>query len=90
LFGIDWLRNGIPIAKETSVLEDESEAVADAKRRAAARVVQRHPGGEPDSFRLTDPTGRIRGVFLLRRQQANNHANYHELAGIHPLDRVDG
>jgi putative tryptophan/tyrosine transport system substrate-binding protein len=65
LFGIDWLRNGIPIAKETSVLEDEAEAVADAKRRAA-HVVQQHPGSEPDSFRVTDPTSTIRGVFSFR------------------------
>jgi hypothetical protein len=72
LFGIDWLRNGIPIAKETSVLEDEAEAVADAKRRAA-HAVQQHPGNEPDSFRLTDPTGRICGVFVLRMAAGRRH-----------------
>jgi hypothetical protein len=65
VFGIDWLRNGIPIAKETSVLQDQADAVAEAMRRAAY-VMERHPGSEPDSFRLTDPTGRIRGVFFLR------------------------
>jgi hypothetical protein len=65
VFGIDWLRNGIPIAKETSVLEDETEAVAEAMRHAVY-VVKRHPGAEPDSFRLTDPTGKICGVFLIR------------------------
>jgi hypothetical protein len=42
VFGIDWLRNGIPIAKETSVIQDEAEAVAEAMRRAAY-VVERHP-----------------------------------------------
>jgi hypothetical protein len=72
LFGIDWLRNGIPIAKETSILDDEAEAlddeaeaVAEARHRTA-HVVQRHPGREPDCFRLTDASGRIRGVFSLR------------------------
>jgi hypothetical protein len=62
VFGIDWLRTGIPIAKETSVLQGEAEVVADARRRAPD-VVKRHPGREPDGFRLTDATGRIRGVF---------------------------
>jgi hypothetical protein len=73
VFGIDWLRNGIPIAKETSVLQDQAEAVAEAMRRSVD-VVERHPGSEPDSFRLTDPTGRICGVFLLR-MAANTRLN---------------
>jgi hypothetical protein len=34
VLGIDWLRTGIPIAKETSVFEGEAEVVADARRRA--------------------------------------------------------
>jgi hypothetical protein len=68
VFGIDWLRNGIPIAKETSVLQDEAEAIAEAMRRAV-HIVERHPGTEPDSFRLTDPTGRICGVFFLRKRR---------------------
>jgi hypothetical protein len=62
VFGIDWLRNGIPIAKETSVLKDEAEAAADAMERASY-VAKQHPGREPDSFRLTDASGRICGVF---------------------------
>jgi hypothetical protein len=65
VFGIDWLRNGIPVVKETSVFGIEEEAVADARRRAA-EVAKRYPGREPDSFRLTDPTGSIRGVFSIR------------------------
>jgi hypothetical protein len=65
VFGIDWLRNGIPVAKETSVFAIMEEAVADARRRAAD-VAKRHPGREPDSFRLTEPTGNIRGVFPIR------------------------
>ena len=65
MFGIDWLRTGIPIEKETSVLTDEAEAIAAAKSRAAD-VSRKHPGREPDSFRLTDETGRILGVFQVR------------------------
>jgi hypothetical protein len=55
VFGIDWLRTGIPVAKETSVLEAEAEVVADARRRAPD-LVKRHPGREPDGFRLADAT----------------------------------
>jgi hypothetical protein len=65
VFGIDWLRTGIPVAKEMSVLEDEAKAVAHARLRALL-VAKQHPGKEPDSFRLTDAMGRIRGVFSLR------------------------
>ena len=35
MFGIDWLRTGIPIEKEASVLTDEAEAIT------AANVGQR-------------------------------------------------
>jgi hypothetical protein len=72
VFGIDWLRNGFPIEKETSVLQDQAEAVAEAMRRSV-HVVKRHPGSEPDSFRLTDPTGRICGVFVLRMGAGRQH-----------------
>jgi hypothetical protein len=75
VFGIDWLRNGIPIAKETSVLQDEAEAVAEAMGRAAY-VVELHPDNEPDSFRLTDPTGRICGVFFLRMSAGRRHPSH--------------
>jgi hypothetical protein len=64
VFGIDWL-SGIPIAKETSVLDAEAEVVAETRRRASY-VAKQHPGKEPDSFRLTDATGRIHGVFPVR------------------------
>jgi hypothetical protein len=62
VFGVDWLRRGIPIEKETSVLKDEAAAIVAARTRARD-VAKRHPGREPDSFRLTDATGRILGVF---------------------------
>src|SRR3984885_12683338 len=56
MFGIDWLREGVPVDKEASVLTDESEVVAGARARARA-MIDRHPGREPDSFRLTDDRG---------------------------------
>jgi hypothetical protein len=62
MFGIDWLRGGVPVDKETSVLMNEAEVIAGAKRRAN-EMTKRHPGREPDSFRLTDASGRIFGVF---------------------------
>jgi hypothetical protein len=62
MFGIDWLRGGVPVEKETSILTNEAEVIAGAKTRAAD-VAKRHPGREPDSFRLTDATGKILGVL---------------------------
>jgi len=49
MFAIDWLKKGILVERETSVLPS-----------AAAR---RHPGQEPDTFRLMDATGKIVGLF---------------------------
>jgi uncharacterized protein YcbX len=59
MFGIDWLRRGVPVDRETSVLTSEAEVIAGAKRRAK-EIAKRHPGREPDSFRLRDATG---GIF---------------------------
>jgi hypothetical protein len=64
MFGVVWLRAGVSVDKETSVLTNEAEAIAAAKTRARF-VAKRHPGREPDSFRLTDATGAILGVFLI-------------------------
>jgi hypothetical protein len=62
LFAIDWLKRGILVERETSVLTSAAEAVGAAKLRAHD-VAQRHPGQEPDSFRLMDASGKILGVF---------------------------
>ena len=62
LFAIDWLKRGILVEKETSVLTSAAEAIAAAKLRARD-VARRHPGQEPDTFRLMDATGKILGVF---------------------------
>jgi hypothetical protein len=62
MFGIEWLRNGVLVDKDSTVLADEAEAVADARSRAA-EIVARHPEHRPDSFRLTDASGKVFGVF---------------------------
>ena len=64
MFGIEWLRNGVPVDKETSVLTSAAAATAAAKSRWRL-VSNRHPEREPDSFRLTDATGKIIGVFSI-------------------------
>jgi hypothetical protein len=65
LFAIVWLRRGIVVETETSVLPSAAEAIAAAKLRAHD-VARRHPGQEPDTFRLMDATGKILGVFPKR------------------------
>jgi hypothetical protein len=65
LFAIVWLKRGIVIETETSVLPSAAEAIAAAKLRAHD-VARRHPGKEPDTFRLVDATGKILGVFPKR------------------------
>jgi hypothetical protein len=62
MFGIEWLRYGALVEKETSASMLESDAIASAKRRAA-EIAARHPQRRPDSFRLTDATGKVFGVF---------------------------
>jgi hypothetical protein len=62
LFAIDWLKKGILVERETSILPSAAEAVADAKVRARD-VARRHPGQEPDTFRVMDASGKIVGVF---------------------------
>jgi hypothetical protein len=64
MFGIEWLRHGALVEKETSASILEADAIASARRRAT-EVAARHPGRRPDSFRLTDATGKVFGVFPL-------------------------
>jgi hypothetical protein len=62
LFAIHWLKKGILVEKEISVLTSAAEAIAAAKLRAHD-VARRHPGQEPDTFRLMDATGKILADF---------------------------
>jgi hypothetical protein len=62
VFAIDWLREGFPVERETSVLPEVEGAVAAARSRAAG-IRARHRGREPNSFRLIDPTGAVVGTY---------------------------
>jgi hypothetical protein len=62
LFAIHWLKKGILVEKEISVLTSADEVIAAAKLRAHD-VAQRHPGQEPDTFRLMDAAGKILADF---------------------------
>jgi hypothetical protein len=44
MFGIDWLRRGVPVDREICVLTSEAEVIASAKRRAK-EIAKRHPVG---------------------------------------------
>jgi hypothetical protein len=68
LFAIDWMRRGAPIERETSILTDIDAVIALARSKAP-EVAMRHPGREPDSFRLTDSTGLNFGVFPVRQSR---------------------
>jgi hypothetical protein len=65
LFSIDWLRGAIPVEKEICILATKDEAIAAAKTRAPD-VARRHSGREPDSFRLTDASGKILAIVPIR------------------------
>jgi hypothetical protein len=62
MFGIEWLRDGSPVERETSTAMNQAAAIASANERALD-VAKSHVGREPDSFRLTDATGRVLGVY---------------------------
>jgi hypothetical protein len=47
VFGIVWLRGGVPIERETSVLTNESEAIAAAESHVTAVSRSRHHQPEP-------------------------------------------
>jgi hypothetical protein len=68
MFAIDWLRRGVPVERETSIVVSVEDAVAAARARADA-IAARHSGEEPDSFRIIDPTGAIVGTFRLRESR---------------------
>jgi hypothetical protein len=69
MFGIEWLRQGVPVERETSAFADLSDAVATTRARVDL-VTARHPLAEPDGFRLLDTSGAvlITFKFLTKRQ----------------------
>jgi len=66
MFEVEWLCDGQPVERETSLARTAAEAVTRAKARAA-EIATRFPGREPDSFRLIDAgSKREVGVYSLR------------------------
>jgi hypothetical protein len=65
MFAVDWLRRGITVERETSVLTSVADVVATVRAKADA-VAARHRGKEPDGFRLIDATGSTVCVFKVR------------------------
>jgi len=63
---------GSLVAKDSTVVADEAEAVANARSRAP-EVAARHPKRRPDSFRLTDATGKVFGVFPIYERGDDVH-----------------
>jgi hypothetical protein len=64
MFGIEWLKDGSVVDRETSVLETAAQVIENAYARApevAARLI----GHEPDGFRVKDPSGKDLGVHSL-------------------------
>jgi hypothetical protein len=57
MFSVLWLKGQSPIQKETSALTHLQEVIASAEHRAA-EVAARHPGNEPDGFRIFDSEGK--------------------------------
>jgi hypothetical protein len=65
MFGVEWLKQGVPVERETSALADLSDAVATTRARVDL-VAARHPLAEPDGFRLLDTSGAGRCLNLPR------------------------
>jgi hypothetical protein len=72
MFGIEWLSNGMLIGKDTTVSAGEAAAVADARSRAPS-LAARHPERRPDSFRLTDASGKVFGVYSIHVRRDDVH-----------------
>jgi hypothetical protein len=69
MFAVEWLRQGVPVDRETSALGNLADAVATTRARAEL-VAARHPLDEPDGFRLLDLTGAVLITFkLLTKRQ---------------------
>jgi hypothetical protein len=62
MFAVEWLRQGVPVERETSALGNLADAVATTRARAGL-VAARHPLEKPDGFRLLDITGSVLITF---------------------------
>jgi hypothetical protein len=57
MFGIEWLRGESTVERETSVLKNLQDVISSAENRAT-EVARRHPGNEPNGFRINDASGK--------------------------------
>ena len=64
MFGIEWLRNGAVVDRETSLLQTVEEVKETVGLRAVSLSI-RLRGREPDSFRLKDASGNVIGVYSI-------------------------
>jgi len=64
MFGIHWLRGRSLVEKQTSELTFLADVIA-ATRRCAREVGERHPGNQPDTFKVFDGLGREMGQYTL-------------------------
>ena len=75
MFAMDWLKKGIVVERETSVLPSPAEAIAAAKLRAHD-VARRHPGQEPDTLLIATL------AYAVLREDAGFHAYQMLEAGV--------
>lgn len=64
MFGIEWLRNGAVVDRETSLLQTVEEVKETVRLRAVSLSI-RLRDREPDSFRLKDASGNVIGVYSI-------------------------
>jgi hypothetical protein len=65
LFGVHWLRNGVLVQKDAVAATNADGALAIVREREPRMLSLRRRERRPDSFRLTDATGAIVGVFRI-------------------------
>lgn len=76
MFGIEWLRNGAVVDRETSLLQTVEEVRETVGLRAVSLSI-RLRGREPDSFRLKDASGNVIGVYSIDGRSDVRRTNIH-------------
>jgi hypothetical protein len=64
-FGIDWLRDGVLVGKDTVIAPNADEAIVLARIREARVRSARRREHRPNRFRLSDASGKILGSFQI-------------------------
>jgi hypothetical protein len=65
IFGLDWLRGGVLVGKDSLVAADTEEPVGMAREHEKRFSSTPQSELRPDGFRLTDATGRILGIYRI-------------------------